>query len=457
MKITFDKSKFTDWVMDLRNSNDDLRRLREQLSRLQKQQQRPTNTKSLARRARLPSEFAAFGTIRRASTALHEALQVAWSSNEQGEPRHLVRLFVDATAAEDVQMELAIVCYGHHITHGTLVQASLMGVQVRSRTIESIEWTNVRLLASSESKGVDNEGGMCQGPEQKRRKVRFADESPPKTEDEQLAPSPSSQATSTSSVDLRLCHDICSELTRRTFVANADLECLGHIDSCSQNGFRHMFYPWNDENRLRAGISCDNLRPNDVTLVDDILEHSVTKHLTVVSQLRLAFRIASAVLKFNSTPWLNELWGSRDLAFFHQGQDLIVALGTLHFGVELAPGGRGQSFMDVEPPDDHLSKVVEEAQFKHGVRNMTLYSLGVVLLAIGRWSRVDAGDVECVRRLASQTCPLGPRYQELTQRVIDCDFGYGKDLSRPQLQEAVYEKVLLELEAMIGSLEISTG
>ena len=49
----------------------------------------------------------------------------------------------------------------------------------------------------------------------------------------------------------------------------------------------------------------------------------------------------------------------------------------------------------------------------------------------------------------------GPRYQELTQRVIDCDFGYGKDLKRPQLQEAMYNKVLVELESMIASLDIS--
>ena len=38
--------------------------------------------------------------------------------------------------------------------------------------------------------------------------------------------------------------------------------------------------------------------------------------------------------------------------------------------------------MDVETEDCHL-ELIEQAQFKHGVRNMTLYSLGVVLLAIG--------------------------------------------------------------------------
>ena len=110
--------------------------------------------------------------------------------------------------------------------------------------------------------------------------------------------------------------------------------------------------------------------------------------------------------------------------------------------------------MDVEPPAN-LAQSFEEAQYKHGVRNITLYSLGAALLAIGRWERIDHNDIEGVRRLASRPCYLGPVYQELTQKVLDCDFGYGKDLKKPRLQEAIYEMVVLELESMIASLDIS--
>jgi hypothetical protein len=74
--------------------------------------------------------------------------------------------------------------------------------------------------------------------------------------------------------------------------------------------------------------------------------------------------------------------------------------------------------------------------------------------AVRRWEKVDPGDVEGVRRLASQPCFLGPKYRELTERVIDCDFGQGKDLRKPKLQEAVYESVVLELEAMIAVLDL---
>lgn len=111
--------------------------------------------------------------------------------------------------------------------------------------------------------------------------------------------------------------------------------------------------------------------------------------------------------------------------------------------------------MDVETAPTPQADELQEAQYKYGVRNVVLYSLGVALLAIGRWEDVDPGDVESVRRLAAgQGCYLGPKYQMLTERVLECDFGYGKDLRKPRLQEAVYEGVVVELEGMIAGLEI---
>lgn len=191
-------------------------------------------------------------------------------------------------------------------------------------------------------------------------------------------------------------------------------------------------------------------------LMDEALGQSASNRLTIVGQLRLAHRLVSAVLKFNATPWLNDVWSIGDLAFFRQGDDLTMSLQTLHFGVELIHGGPepGGSLMEVESPAS-VALSMEDAQYKHGVRNIMLYSLGAALLAIGRWERIDHNDIEGVRRLASQPCYLGPVYQELTKRVLYCDFGYGNDLRRPRLQEAIYEMVVLELESMIARLDIS--
>jgi hypothetical protein len=98
---------------------------------------------------------------------------------------------------------------------------------------------------------------------------------------------------------------------------------------------------------------------------------------------------------------------------------------------------------------------IDETMLVYGIRNLTLHSLGVVLLQIGRWSRVEADDILQVRRLAQQVPRLGPKYRDLMQKCLNCDFGCGSSLTRPQLQQAVFEDVVEELDAMIRCLDIS--
>ncbi|OTA07870.1 hypothetical protein A9Z42_0087970 [Trichoderma parareesei] len=449
--ITFEKKSFEDQIDRLERSNGGLRRLREQVSQLQSPP-RHTARRSSARGARLLQEFGAYGAIRRASKALHEALRTAWSSTQSPHLGHFVRLFLNAKAETDVQMEIAILCYGAEMPQRALLQTTLTRLEVRSRTKDSITWSSAGLLTpASEADGSQSE-------QRKRQRVRFSSvgggsDTGSDAESASYVSTTRTESTVVSTDNLQLTGHFCRELSRRC--STPDMLCktegLGHIDSCMQEGFRHCFFP--------CSSSCGGkLAPDNVMLVDEALGQSASTRLTVVGQLQLAHRLASAVLKFNSTPWLNEAWSVRDLAFFGQGEDLTTSLQTLHFGVELIHSkpepGDSLCVMDIEPPAN-LSQSIEDAQYKHGVRNITLYSLGAALLAIGRWERIDHNDIERVRRLASQPCYLGPVYQELTQKVLDCDFGYGKDLKKPRLQEAIYEMVVLELESMIASLDIS--
>lgn len=63
--------------------------------------------------------------------------------------------------------------------------------------------------------------------------------------------------------------------------------------------------------------------------------------------------------------------------------------------------------------------------------------------------------MRAVRRLSYQVPDIGPRYQQLARRCLECDFGYGEDLTRPRLQQAVYEKAYCELASMIEIMDIS--
>ncbi|KAJ4326714.1 hypothetical protein N0V84_002829 [Fusarium piperis] len=481
VKITFSKDKFDDLTSKLKRSNKDLERIRKQAQEINAKDKVNCVVKSCCKvQKHPPRHFPSFSSIRRASRALHEALLAAWSNTSEKHLRHSLRLFLDAEGAEEVRMNLAILCYGHQMTHGvTTTEANLIRLHVQSRTLDSLSWACPTGLPTPDASTVSIDSKPSEEcSRRKRQRVRFAlspsdnsvdlsNDVPDHSSLLPKCPAPDCRDAPDPDPDvLELSGDICMEIKRR---ANQQLisqtqscmpPCLGHIECSMEDNFRHSFYAsLGDESDHKACQA--TLKPEEVMRMDDILAKPVDKRLTIVHQLHLALQIASAVLKFSSTPWLREYWSVRDLYFFHgsQVEELSTSIQTMHFKVDVV---NSQSidygaFMDVDMPlsNTSMSAIMDQATRKYGIRNMTLYSLGVTLLAIGQWAPVDLNNVEEVRRLAAEPCRLGPRYQELTQKVLDCDFGYGKDLTKPRLQEAVYENVLLELETMIERLDLS--
>lgn len=227
---------------------------------------------------------------------------------------------------------------------------------------------------------------------------------------------------------------------------------LGYMDSSAVANFRHSIYQDKEKKRLK---------PQRLAVMSQMWGRSMESAMTVVDQLRLARNMVIAVLKFHSTPWLREYFVADDFGFFDGDAELSSCLRTLHFSVDLISKGYMEpaaSCMEgVNLPDasQDLTEEVENAKIQYGIRNMTLWSLGAILLQIGRWSKINSPDDVCtVRRLSSQVPPLGPRYQRLTKKCLDCDFGYGDDLSKPRLQQAIYENLACELTDMIEGLSI---
>jgi hypothetical protein len=102
--------------------------------------------------------------------------------------------------------------------------------------------------------------------------------------------------------------------------------------------------------------------------------------------------------------------------------------------------------------DGDSQSALEEARLLYGISNITLYSLGVTLLAIGYWTLFDPNDVVAVRKMveASHTRPpISLRYRDLARKCLECDFGFGKDLTKESLRQALYDNVVNELEELI--------
>lgn len=285
-------------------------------------------------------------------------------------------------------------------------------------------------LSSPPASDSDAHGGV-----RKRRKVHFAEDDTQNDLDSSVIPDVKPQL-----VDLRTVQNICTVFAHNTMCRTS--KSVGYLDGSANETFRHTFF----ETRFQSSPSIK---------ISEILSHSVNTFVDVVDQLKLARNFVMAVLKFHSTPWLKECYSLHDLSFFRtSGGDVSSCLQTAHLGLDFthcSPDADNSAQM----ADLDYDEAVEKARLDHGVRNLTLWSLGAVLLQIGTWSTIERlDDVANVRRLAQRAQMLGNRYRDLTIQCLECDFAFGDDLSKPRLQQAVYENVVCGLSNMISSLDI---
>jgi hypothetical protein len=191
--------------------------------------------------------------------------------------------------------------------------------------------------------------------------------------------------------------------------------------------------------------------------VEDLMSGSIADKPSIPDRLNLAKKAALAVLQFRDTPWLHQEWYLRDFGYFgRQGQYSSEDLNTIHLGIRIA---RTLPRNDIQIEDVNSTPYIDQDYF--GVHNMLLFCLGLALLQLGHWKRLpelkedrDPNYIVAGRRLASRQTMLGPRYQRIVQKCLQCNFGVGNDLRDNDLQQAVYASVVSELEYMINSLTV---
>ena len=110
-----------------------------------------------------------------------------------------------------------------------------------------------------------------------------------------------------------------------------------------------------------------------------------------------------------------------------------------------------------KPTDNSKPEPTDDEKSLYDIRNVNLYSLGVVMLEIGHWRKLNGRDIVSIRKLANPSSlrhPLGSRYHELARKCVDCDFGLGSDLTTEKLQSAVYDQVVAGLDTMIAAIDL---
>lgn len=226
------------------------------------------------------------------------------------------------------------------------------------------------------------------------------------------------------------------------------LQCIGYLqDPCL---YRHSFYFRDD-----ATVSIMNgLSGATVYSVQDILKQDVYDVIGIVDQLRIAHRLAIAVLQYNETPWLPDHWRLFDLKYLGSDTTMDVAtMRTLHLSSEISKQPNASQMEGIKVARDAVTN-----QMRQGITNSTLFCLGVAMLEVAYWSPIEAKMTEddesnpvlTARRLQrDRSPPLGLEFQSIAKRCLWCDFGFGDQLNQKGLQSAVYTNVVWELERLI--------
>uniref|UniRef100_A0A093V9Z9 Lon protease like 2, peroxisomal n=1 Tax=Talaromyces marneffei PM1 TaxID=1077442 RepID=A0A093V9Z9_TALMA len=431
IKMSFKKSGYEQLIEALRMANADLQILRKHLKEFQKPPRYQDSASISRRKKRRREECTQYESIRHVSRALHEALTTSWSCSQTTHLAHYAKLLLDVSVNPQVHLDLLILSDRSppQIRLENLVRLSVRSYSQAYEAPESFVPTPASAAEDQEMiTGESSHRPTEQAIERagKTRKLFLTDDISVRSLEETMP-------QWRDYVDLRSSSDICSALARpaRPYQElQGEETCIGYIDTTAEK-YRHLFFSGNTQKSESVQVKSQG----ELAPVYELLSQPLDNTLTVVDQLKL------------------------DIGFFRCGDEFSDAsLRSLH----VTTGFSSESHDDqvcIDATEDYpklnMSTVIEDAKFQYGIRNLPLYCLGVVLLQIGHWALVDGGDIGRIRRLAVQSCRLGPRYKNIAQRCLDCDFGFGNDLCTPQLQQAVQSSVLDELTDMIDSLDIS--
>lgn len=260
--------------------------------------------------------------------------------------------------------------------------------------------------------------------------------------------------TPVEATDLRRTGNVCDRLVQyRCSPQTPDSEdCVGYIETPGSS--KHFLYLTRTK-----GEALLNSGPEAVN-VSSILQQATDMSMSLLNQLEAAHKLAVAVLQLCCTPWLPARWSLDELSCFGSpNADMTACLRTMHVSLDMTSNPAKNSI-----PQPSATKVAKDTQREleclHGIHNMALFSLGVALVEIAHRKPLQSmrsegeHDIAAARRLAGRPTYLGPKYTTLVQRCIRGDFGVGNSIETDELQSAVHNKVVCQLEELMAECKL---
>ncbi|KAJ0426159.1 hypothetical protein BJY00DRAFT_127026 [Aspergillus carlsbadensis] len=382
-----------------------------------------------------------FGIIQQAANSLYNALGKSCSEH----PLHNVHLSLQPRLnGASTQVEFSVGFSGPS-TGSSHTRSDSIWISVESVIKSTASSTEVlsRSHLPSET-AVANHSSMeaRNGRAKKRKRVTF----------EPISESISSSILRTVELnvpDLFLQQNLCTvvrrQLCEQISLCNSCIGILGDGTMC-----RHLVYI---SQRTEKEVASASL--SELILLSK--RHS-RKSLGQYDRVRLARYLATAVLYYHTTPWLNGTWKSEDVCFFGEADS-----GSLLRSPKALP--YISACVQASSP---AAKKPPPSEYDLFVRNPVVFGLGVMLLELAYQTPFDdlKHEVDTVqgtlplanyfaaKRLAEDVnVHISASFKRIVKQCIGCDFGHDTDFQSPALQDAFNSQVIGGLEELEKKLQ----
>lgn len=275
-----------------------------------------------------------------------------------------------------------------------------------------------------------------------RKGVRFADKpnGPPVTCTTVFTPN------AVPVIDLSpMIHDLCGALQayQMADTSTSNDTCIGYLkcqkqDALAVHATRHITLTTAQHRQDMASLRQLVPRSNSFPVL----------LLSRAERFFLAMTVASAVLQLHDTPWLRERWTL---------DDILIHVNDAH---DL----RRQVYVSKSFPEPFDFQLTRKDEDYPGVRNTTLFALGIVLIELCLGQTLESmrnehdpldnmGRVNIVtewatakRMMSKVVAEAGNRYGDAVRRCIYCEFdSRDTNLNNERFREAVYQGVIAPL------------
>lgn len=417
-RMAFRKEEYQEDILELKEWTAELQRIRKQARAMNRhrkrgketeqrtEKERPATASSSSSRATTARQYRA---IRHISLGFQALLRRQWSCDDVSHS-HSARLFLRCISTTQPNLVWLFESTG---------QASL-----RNRLLFNVSSQQLGLITP---KSIDlNPFEDFDEPTPKRQKVS------PDRHVPSVLPTDSDADLSKSVTSL------CLQLERAAITSRP--QSFDYIDSQRRDQFK------------LAPKGSGGWGAHKITSLAELLNRRVRDVMLDRERIQLALALVKGTLTNHSTLGWPQGGLMEGITFFYKSDievDVKAILNTLNINVHMGDS----TVNDTDMEGDTMSVPEDELEFVHGIRNQVLYQLGVALLSIGLWTKVNWEDIVGVRRKAAAIDSLGGKqFRVAVKKLIHGNFGVDPvDLNNERLQLEILKTVVDPLERLVAS------